>query len=472
MSSKTDTLLQEQTRPLRWPEMIAYAVGFGGNSLVNLGFGTYLTFFWTDIAMIPLAYIGTITLVSRIFDGFTDVATGFIIDRTNSKYGKARPWLFRMSIPGAISLMLLFYVPDFGPTGKVMYAFLTYNLVAYFVLTATTIPLQSMLSRITDEPKKRVTLNMMGMIMSTSVTVIGNMVVQKGIAAFGGGKDGYFRFFSLFAVLAMCLYMTTFFGTRERVNADAAKGGEKISIKEAIQLFALNKWWWLVTFFTVCTNLYPAFMAINMHYMTWVMGDASLMAPYQSTFSTALLITLIVTAPIVPKIGKIKASFSGMFFQLVGNFVPLIFRSVPALFVAAALRGIGPALLLGTSLAFICDVVDYGEWKTGRRSEGIIFSGSSMGGKIGLGLGGIVVAFMLSTSGYTGGAAVQPESAVNAIRLTFTVLPSIGSFACTIILFFLSKLDRQMPQILADLEQRKIDAAALKEAVPEEAAAE
>jgi GPH family glycoside/pentoside/hexuronide:cation symporter len=174
----------------------------------------------------------------------------------------------------------------------------------------------------------------------------------------------------------------------------------------------------------------------------------------------ALFITLVGTSPIVPRIGKINAAFIGMFMQLVGNLLPLAdISSVPLLMVAAVLRGAGPALLLGINLSFLCDVVDYGEWKTGKRLEGIVFAGSSMGGKIGLGLGLAILSLMLHLGGYVGDAASQSQSALNAITYTFTYWYSLGSIACTIILFFLRRLDKQMPQIRAELEARRKDSA-------------
>ena len=258
----------------------------------------------------------------------------------------------------------------------------------------------------------------------------------------------------------MGMYILAFWGTRERVVHSEAKKAEKVSIIEVLKLLKANKWFLVVTVLTVFVMLYPAFMGINMYYMTWIMGNPDLMELYMPVLYIAVLITLVAGSPIVPRVGKINAAFVGMFMQLVGNLLPLAdTSSVPLLMVAAVLRGAGPALLLGINLSFLCDVVDYGEWKTGKRIEGPIFAGSSMGGKIGLGLGGAILGAMLNVGGYEGGAASQSQSALNAITITFTWWYSVGSIACTIILFFLRRLDKQMPQIRADLEARRIRSA-------------
>ncbi|NLZ39271.1 MAG: hypothetical protein GX893_06660 [Firmicutes bacterium] len=451
---ETSPLLQKEVKALGMAEMVTYALGYGANSFISLGFGTYLSYFWSDIAIIPLTAIATIIASSRLLDGITDIMIGFWVDRTENKYGKARPWLLWMALPGAISMSMLYYVPNFSPAGKIAYAFITYNMVAFFILTAMTIPLRSLVSLITDDQEKRLTLSMMGQMFGTGATVLGNMIVLPAIEALGGGKVGYFRFFSIISLVAMGMFLITFLGTRERVEPSQGKK-EKVTLKDAIKLFLSNKWWILVTIFQIFSYLYPAFMSINMYYMTWIMKDPTLMGPFQSTIFISMLITLIVATPIVPKVGKINASFFAMATQMIGNLLPLFVTSVPTLMFSAVFRGAAPALLLGTGNAFLCDVVEYGEWKTGRRTEGLIFSGSSMGGKIGSGLGGMIVAFLLARAGYVGGAAAQTAQALNMITYIFTLCHAIPSLGCLTILFLLRKLDAQMPQIMADLETRR-----------------
>ena len=439
------------------PEMSIYCIGFGANTFINMMYGTYLTYFWSDIMILPLIAMTYIPIISRVLDGFTDIYTGFLVDRTKSRYGKARPWLLWMALPGLLSMSAMFYVPGFKGTALIIYAFITYNCVTYFISTAMTLPLQSLLSLITDDPKKQVTMNMLGMGVSTALTVLGNLYILRTIEWMGGGPRGYWQFFTLIALFTSGMSIFAFWGTRERVAQSETGKAEKVSILEVIKLLKNNKWFIVVTVFTAFTMLYPAFMGINMHYMTWVMKDSLLMEKYMSILYMALLIMLVGASPIVPRIGKINAAFIGMFMQLIGNLLPLAdTSSVSLLMVAAALRGAGPALLLGINLSFMCDVVDYGEWKTGKRLEGIVFAGSSMGGKIGLGLGTAILSAMLYIGGYEGGAASQPQSALNAITITFTWWYSLGSIACTIILFFLRRLDKQMPQIRADLEARRI----------------
>jgi GPH family glycoside/pentoside/hexuronide:cation symporter len=297
---------------------------------------------------------------------------------------------------------------------------------------------------------------MRGMGVCIAFVVLSNSYILRTIEWMGGGPEGYWRFFTLIALIAMGMHILAFWGTRERVVRFDARKAEKVSIIEVLKYLLANKWFIVVMVFTVFMMLYPAFMGINPHYMKCIMKNPDLIGPYTSVLYLAMFFTLVGAAPIVPRIGKINAAFIGMFMQLVGNLLPLAdTSSVSLLMVAAVLRGAGPAILLGINLSFLCDVVDYGEWKTGKRREGIVFAGSSMGGKIGLGLGGAILFAMLEYGGYEGDAATQSQSTLDAITITFTWWYSLGSIACTIILFFLRRLDRQMPHIRADLEARR-----------------
>ena len=124
---------------------------------------------------LPLAAMASIMFISRLLDGVSDIFIGFMVDKTKSKYGKARPWLLWMALPGLISMSALFYVPSLSERGLIIYAFITYNCVAFFVTTAMTLPLQSLLSlMITNDPKRRVTMNMLGMGVCTAFVVLGN----------------------------------------------------------------------------------------------------------------------------------------------------------------------------------------------------------------------------------------------------------------------------------------------------------
>ena len=247
--------------------------------------------------LLPLLAMTFIPIISRILDGVSDIYVGVMVDRTKTRYGKARPWLLWMALPGLISMSALFYVPGFEDTGLIVYALITYNCVAFFISTAMTIPITSLLSMITDDPQKQVRMNMLGMSICIAFTVLGNRYILRSIEAMGGGPQGYWRFFSLLGLMTMGLYLLSFWGTRERVARSETKKEEKVSIVEVLKLFRVNKWFIVVTLLTVFVMLYPAFMGINLHYMTWIMKDPGLIELYMPVLYIAMLITLIAGSP-------------------------------------------------------------------------------------------------------------------------------------------------------------------------------
>ena len=440
-------------------EIISFSLGYMGLTLAGL-FASYLSFYWTDIILIPLAAVASIQLISRLLDGVTDIIIGFLVDKTKTKYGKARPWILWMVVPAVLSVIGTFSMSINWSTGfKVAYAFILYNCVAFFLQTAITIPMQTLSSLMTKVAKERLKINMTAQAFGSGMSTLGQLIVVGGIAMFGGGQGGYLKFFGLTAIIAGALFLVAFKGTKEHVQA-ATNKLEKMSVGTGFKLLFSNKYWVWVTLLQVSSWFFPAFMAINMYYMTWIYGDPSLMGPFMSLLFFSMFIAVLILGPLSMKIGKGATATLGMILQVIGGLLPLFGATLPILMASAVFRGSGPAAMLGTRLAFTADVVEYGEWKTGRRTEGLIFSGTSMGQKIGQGLGGALVAVFLDIGGYVGGAPEQTASALNAIVFTFTWASAIASFLAVGCLAMLSRMNKLMPQILSDLEERRLAAQA------------
>ncbi len=452
---KIDSPMSQKQKP-GIIEIMIYCVGYAALFLVQSMLSNYLTFFWTDVALIPIAAIGVIYVISRLLDGVTDIFIGFRVDRTRSKLGKARPWLLWMALPSLLSMILLFYVPNISVTGKIIYAFVMYNAVAFFFLTASYIPMQTLVSLVSDDSHTRITMNMLGQAISIAFLVVGNIYILRMIEKLGGGEQGYFRFFAIFSVICTAMVLLAFIATKERVQA-VKKEEKRLSFIASSKIVLKNKWWTIVTIMNIFTSALPGLIGVSIYYMIWIMGDASITGKYLAILYIAMLAAVIVAVPFLSRIGKINAALVGMFILLIGSFLPLLEpSSYFLLMLSAVLRGAGPAVILGSRLAFLCDVVDYGEWKTGVRTEGLIFSGASMGTKIGMGIGPAIVTIMLSRGGYIGGAATQTQEAMNAISFTFTWWIGLFGVAVIVCLFFLQGLEKQMPKIKADLKKKII----------------
>ncbi len=430
-----------------------------GSLGIYLGYAvlmTYFTIFLTDNMLISAASVSVILLASRILDAFSDLWVGSLLDRGRSKMGKARPWLLWMAAPSVISMVLLFYIPPLNETGKTIYAFITYNLVAFFYLTALTLPMNALVSLISPDEKYRLIFSQIWGFCSTLGAVFVNYFSTSIMQALGGGNKGYFWYFTIISFVGVGFVLICFSLTKERVKSSSQQSGneEKLPFKTGITAVLKNKYWWNAMGIYLMSNLVPACWAATAYYCLYWMGGqvdtGRLMALLWGGITAGILMFI----PMARKIGKTKASAIGLAMQAIGSVLLWIApASIPMLWISTVFRSVGVGGLSGSFRAMLADVVEYGEWKTGIRTEGLVFSGSTFGGKVGSGLGGAIVAALLAWGGYVPNAVTQAARAMLSIKLAFIAVPFAGSIII-IILLLLFRVEKLMPAIRADLEKR------------------
>jgi GPH family glycoside/pentoside/hexuronide:cation symporter len=436
-----------------------------GNFGYNLGAAvlmTYLTFFLTDNMLISAASVSVILFVSRIIDAFTDLWMGTLIDRCRSKLGKARPWLIWMAAPAVISIALCFYVPPFSETGRAVYAFITYNLVAFFYLTALYLPLNALVALITTDMKKRLALSQISGFFLTLGAVFVNYFATPIMAAFGGGNRGYFSYFTLMAVIGVGLMLICFALTKERAQNEIGMINDKekkLKFSVGAKVVLKNKYWWNAMGIYLVTALVPACWAATAYYCIYWTNNQVDTGQLMSLLWGGITGGLLLFIPISRKVGKANSAAIGLCMQAVGSILLwLAPTSVAMVWISTVFRSVGVGGLSGNMNAMLADVVEYGEWKTGVRTEGLIYSGASFGNKVGSGLGGAIVAALLAWGQYVPGAEVQAERAMTSIKLAFVAAPFIGT-CLIIVMLLLFRVEKLMPQIKADLDERRKKAA-------------
>lgn len=437
-----------------------------GNFGYNLGAAvlmTYLTFFLTDNMLISAASVSVILLVSRIIDAFTDLWMGTLIDRCKSKLGKARPWLIWMAAPAVISIALCFYVPPFNGTGRAIYSFITYNLVAFFYLTALYLPLNALVALATTDSKKRLALSQISGFFLTLGAVFVNYFSKPAMQALGGGNTGYFWYFTLMAVIGVGLVVLCFVFTKERTQDEVAIANgnkeKKMKFSEGAKVVLKNKYWWNAMGIYLVTALVPACWAATPYYCIYWTNNQVDTGQLVSLLWGGITGGLLLFIPISRKVGKAKSAAIGLCMQALGSILLwLAPTSVAMVWISTIFRSVGVGGLSGNMNAMLADVVEYGEWKTGARTEGLIYSGASFGNKVGSGLGGAVVAALLAWGQYVPGAEVQAERAMTSFKLAFVAAPFIGTCLIIILLLFF-RVEKLIPQIKADLDERRKKAA-------------
>lgn len=452
---------QLSTEKLSWFTRIAYGLGDTAQNVV-WGAMSILTFFYTDYAGISPVTVGLVMLLSRCFDGVSDVVMGFIVEKTNSKYGKSRPWILWTSIPFAISIVLIYTVPQTTETLQFIYLFVTYNLCTTVCYTALNLPYGSLSTMMTRVSRERDMLSIVRMALSPLGKILAVSATLPLIKVFGNDQMAWVKVMSIWAVLALILLLICFFKCKETVVIEARKEVTKIPVKKSLKALCLNKYFWLaMTIWMMQNVIFYITGTILPYYCKYIFFDDSLFSIlYLVETFTMIAFTIFGSPYLLKKFGKRNMSLAGVTLALVGHLIyllnPLDFNWV--LF-SCIIRGIGFAPLNSVIFGFLGDVVEYGQWKFHLRQEGLIFSGGSVGTKVGSGLTSAILTSMLSYAGYvssTTGSAVQPQSAIDMIVNLYMYGP-ILVWVIIIIVLLLYKLDKIYPQIMKDLAIREAE---------------
>ncbi|MGT2801798.1 MFS transporter [Streptococcus henryi] len=440
-------------------------VTFGfGNLAANLMITTangFITYFYTDVVGLTMGVVGSILLFARVFDGVSDLFMGAVVDRTATATGKARPWIKRMVIPYALALVLLFTSPSFLPEGmKAIYAFITYVIALAGVYTMTMVPYNTLMGTTSSDSKERGYL-------STSRTLFGfggaflvNGAVLKIVESFGQvtAASSWTKMAATFALVSVVLLTVLYKNSNERVletsEALGADQAHKVSTKDNIKALFQNKYWVILILTMLISFIVSGLGGINIYYAQYILGDVSKVA----------IIGMLSFAPIIAGsliVPFIMAKLSKRAVMILGNIVMLIGTGIIALFptnfsmviVGLVIRGLGIAPGAVAGFAMLGDVADYGEWKTGIRSDGLIFSAATFGEKVGSGIGGLILGVVMSIGGYVAGAATQSVATIFAIKAVFAYIPIILSVLSIVLMLFYD-LDKNLPQIVKEIQAR------------------
>ncbi len=450
MKQRTRNMSPDALLPMY--EKLGYLSGATGVGIFQAIFGTFMLVYYTNVAHVNPGMAATVIAISRIFDGISDLVMGRLVDKTKSKYGKARPWFVRMIIPAFICTVLAFWQPaGIQGTMQMIYMFLTYNLAVTICNTAIAVPEQSMISYATLNAKSRSSLGGMHML---GVNVIVALVITSNFlkisTALGGGDPYTQKGFTSTIVICMILYailsLICFFVMRERVsNVAVEEDSEKdtdIPVSKVVKSLFTNKYWLICTGITILVYiLMGATSGTTVYYAEHVAGNLELQGSITTIYTLTMLAALVLTiAFIIGKLGKRNTIILGMMIAVIGYFLPILTHTPMMLHVGGALRGIGFGISSVPVGSILQDSLTYGLWRDGFSAVGMGNAAASFGNKLGTALGTAVLGWVLQFGGFVSDAAVQTASALTSITFMFATFPSI---LCVLILVlaFLYDLD-------------------------------
>ena len=459
MNSSANSLSQQSER-LGWGTRFAYGCG---DTACNLVFGmlsTILTLFYTDYVGIPAATVGLVMLLSRIFDGVSDMIMGVIVEHTHSKYGKSRPWLLWMSVPFALSAILLFTVPRTTPTLQFIYLFVAYNFCTTVCYTAINLPYGSLPAMMTRDSKERTYLSIVRMGLSPFGRILAVTCSLPLIQFFGNDQAAWIKVMSIWAVLAVILLVINFAFCKETVQIEAVKKQTKIPLGKSLKALVVNRYFWAILILWMMQNsLFTFTGTILPYYCKYIFLDDTWLYSTIYLVETLVLVAGTFCSPfLLKRFGKRNMSLAGACLAFIGHVMFFLNPySVQWLFFSCIVRAIGLAPFNSVVFGMLGDAVEYGQWKTHIRQESMVFAGGSVGSKIGAGLTSAVITGMLTLGGYlstTTGLTSQPQSALDMIVRIYKFGPLV-IWAIIIIVLFLYQLDKKYDQIMQDLAQRE-----------------
>ena len=441
-------------------EKFAYGCGEISTNIVFTISTSLLVMFYTDVAHVSAAVIGMIIALSQVFNGVSDIMAGFIVDRTRSRFGRARVWMLRMSVPYAIAAILLMTVPQIGAFAQAIYIFITYNLMLTVVYTMFQLPFATTMTYMTRDQDERAKINIIRMAMSPIGNVLVTLVFTRILKVMPNGgmssQKNWIILTAIYAIGAAIMMLFCFVCVRERVEVHDDMDGEQIPLKKAIPALFKNKYFIMLFLFFVFFAMYQTFAGtMATYYCKWIVGDTDIIGNVNTACYGITVIATLLLGKVMHLLEKKQWCILGACFIIAGSLILLLNpTSVPLVTFGGLLRGIGMTPILGMIFTMIADAIEYGQWKTGLRTAGAIQSATTSGQKFGQGIGSALIGFIMESTGYNGNLATQTELATQTIQNLFIYGVSILGIIMIVILLFY-KLDKEYPMIMKELLERE-----------------
>lgn len=438
---------------MSWGHLLGFSIGGLGMNVCFAMVSGYALYFFTDMLGISAAVAGSILMVSRIFDGVSDIGMGTLVDKTNSRHGKARPWLFWLAIPMGLSMIPLFSVPDLPVAGKVVWAFLTYNLVTTVLYTAVNVPYMSFTSLLTEDPVERSRMSIVKMTFAMFSSMIINASTIQVVDFFGGGERGWQLTAIVYGIIIVIVFYIVYFSTTEKVQPKEV--GKKVTQKGELMALCKNKYWLLIIAITILLYVSMATSGATVYFCQYYLKDMSKIPVLIYAGMLPTVLTIMCLTPFVKRFGKRNITMAGMCLVVIGYGVMLTApENISVVVSGMILKGIGLAGASAFLQPMIADSATYGRWKFGKKSEGKAFGGLSFGMKVGSGVGAAMIGWILALGGYVAAQPDQSPSALTAIKVIFMIIPLVNSILMIALLYFYD-LDKIYPQVLSELKERE-----------------
>ena len=441
-----------EKRYLKWYNKVGYGSGDIAGNVVYAFLSSFVMIYLTNTVGLNPGIVGTLIAVSKLLDGVTDIFFGSLIDKTHSKMGKARPWMLYGYIGCAITLVAIFAIPtNLGQFAQYAWFLIAYTLLNAVFYTANNIAYSALTALVTKNSAEQVEMGSWRFMFAFATSLLIQSITLGAVTALGGGAAGWRTVAIIYAIIGLLVNTLSVLSVKElpegelvdTTNKKEIEQDEKYNLVQAAKLLAGNKYYMMICVTYILQQIYGAMISMGTYYATYILGNQNLFGVFSWAINIPLIIALVFTPTLVAK-------WNGMYqLNVMSYTLATISRALVAvagymgsgnvtlmlLFTAIAALGQGP--WQGDMNAAIAACSEYTWLTKHKRVDGTMYSCTSLGVKLGGGLGTAITGWLLAASHFDRALAVQPESCISMLKIMYLVIP----FALdAIITFILSRM--------------------------------
>ena len=437
----------QEKKYLKWYNMVGYGSGDIAGNVVYAFLSSFVMIYLTNTVGLNAGVVGALIAASKFFDGVTDVFFGAMIDKTKSRLGKARPWMLFAYIGCAITLAAIFMIPvNMGKTAQYAWFFVAYTMLNAVFYTANNIAYSALTALVTKNSKERVQMGSFRFIFAFATSLLIQSITVKAVSTFGGGASGWRTVAIIYAVIGLIVNTISVFSVKElkeeelqeeTANITIAQK-EKYGLIQAAKLLISNKFYLMICGVYILQQVYTAMINMGLYYMTYVLKNENLFGVFSWAVNIPLIFALVLTPTLVARgNGMYKLNLRGYMLGTFGRAMVILagyLGNVPMMLLFTGIAALGQGPWQGDMNAVIASCSEYTYLTKNKRVDGAMYSCTSLGVKLGGGLGTAIAGWMLAASGFDGMAAVQPESCIRMLHFMYLWLPMLISIVITIVL--------------------------------------
>jgi hypothetical protein len=454
---------------LKWYNKIGYGSGDIAGNVIYALLSAFVMIFLTDTVGMNAGIIGSLIAASKLLDGVSDIFFGVLIDKTSTKMGKARPWMFYGYFGCAICLVAIFCIPaNISAFARYTWFFVAYTVLNAGFYTANNIAYSALTALITKNNQERVEMGSIRFMFAFGTSMLIQTITISFVAAFGGGAAAWRTVAIIYAVVGLIANTISVMSVRElspeelagneinpvvydkqikegeleqvaeELKGEAQTGEEKYSLGAAFKLLVQNKYYLMIVVSYLLMQIYSATLNMGIYFMSYVLKNANLLGVFSWAINIPMIVGLLMTPMLVQKWGGMfRLNKMGYIIGSLGRILVVVagyMGSVPLMLASTAIAALGMSPLQGNMNALIATCSEYTYLTTGKRVDGTMYSCTSFGTKVGGGIGTAVAGWLLALSGYVGGAEVQSAACMNMLHILYLWMPMVLTILITLIL--------------------------------------